>query len=118
MKKSYLKLMVLSIGVFCFMSCSSQKSTAQDTTNAPQAEQKRGQGNNQQGKQGRGGERPTYAKLLAEMDQNKDGKLSKDEVKGRLKNDFTKVDTNSDGFISEAEFKNAPKPERKGPRQN
>ncbi len=63
-------------------------------------------------------ERPTYAKLIEEMDANKDGKLAKDELKGRLKENFAKVDTNEDGFISEAEFKNAPKRERRGKRSN
>ena len=47
------------------------------------------------------------------MDKNEDGKLSKDEIKGPLKEDFSKVDTDEDGFITEEEFKNAPKPERK-----
>ncbi|MCL7762695.1 EF-hand domain-containing protein [Polaribacter sp. Z014] len=59
---------------------------------------------------------PTFAKLLKEMDANEDGKLAKDELKGLLKDNFSKVDTDEDGFISEKEFKNAPKPERKGGR--
>ena len=49
------------------------------------------------------------------MDSNKDNKLSKKEVKGPLKDDFSKVDTNKDGFITKEELKKAPKPERKGP---
>ncbi|RPE00803.1 EF-hand domain-containing protein [Aureibaculum marinum] len=63
----------------------------------------------------RGGkkERPTFAKLLEEMDANEDGKLSESEVKGPLKENFSKIDTDEDGFISEKEFENAPKPERK-----
>ncbi|MFC0605033.1 EF-hand domain-containing protein [Winogradskyella pulchriflava] len=56
---------------------------------------------------------PTFAQLLKEMDKNEDGKLSKDELKGPLKEDFSKVDTDEDGFISEEEFKKAPKPKRK-----
>ncbi|WP_179352530.1 EF-hand domain-containing protein [Winogradskyella vidalii] len=56
---------------------------------------------------------PTFAELLEEMDKNEDGKLSKDELNGPLKDDFSKIDTDEDGFISEEEFKNAPKPERK-----
>ena len=58
-------------------------------------------------------EPPTFSELLKEMDKNEDGKLSKDEIKGPLKEDFSKVDTDEDGFITEEEFKNAPKPERK-----
>ena len=58
-------------------------------------------------------EPPTFSQLLEEMDKDEDGKLSKAEIKGPLKNDFDKIDTDEDGFISEAEFKKAPKPERK-----
>ena len=58
-------------------------------------------------------EPPTFSELLKEMDKNEDGKLSKDEIKGPLKEDFSKVDTDEDGFITDEEFKNAPKPERK-----
>ncbi len=51
----------------------------------------------------------TYAQLLEKMDANEDGQLSKEEVKGRLKEKFTEVDTDEDGFISEEEFKKMPK---------
>ncbi|WP_234971636.1 CREC-EF hand family protein [Mesonia phycicola] len=64
----------------------------------------------------RGGERkepPTFAKLIEEMDANEDGKLSEDEVKGPLKENFSTIDTDEDGFITEKEFEDAPKPERK-----
>ncbi|WP_298497704.1 EF-hand domain-containing protein [uncultured Algibacter sp.] len=57
-------------------------------------------------------EPPTFKQLLEEMDANEDGKLSKKEIKGPLKNDFTKIDTDEDGFISKKEFVNAPKPQR------
>lgn len=53
---------------------------------------------------------PKFSDLLSQMDKNKDGKLSKTEIAGPLKNDFTKVDKNKDGFITEAEFKLAPPP--------
>jgi len=55
---------------------------------------------------------PTYAQLVSEMDANKDGKLSKSEVKGPLQNDFAKIDLDGDGFISQTEFDKAPKPQR------
>jgi Ca2+-binding EF-hand superfamily protein len=48
------------------------------------------------------------------MDTNEDGKLSKDEVKGPLANDFSKIDTNNDGFISKKELEKAPKPRQGG----
>ena len=47
------------------------------------------------------------------MDKNDDGKLSKDEVKGPLKDEFAKIDTDEDGFISKKEFEKAPRPKRK-----
>jgi len=56
---------------------------------------------------------PTYAQLLEKMDANEEGQLSKEEVKGRLKEKFTEVDTDEDGFISEEEFKKMPKPKRR-----
>ncbi|MGJ8550243.1 EF-hand domain-containing protein [Winogradskyella wichelsiae] len=56
---------------------------------------------------------PTFSELIKKMDANDDGKLSEDEVKGPLKDQFSTIDTDEDGFITEEEFKNAPKPERK-----
>ncbi len=58
---------------------------------------------------------PSFSQLLEDMDANNDGKLSEQEIKGPLKNDFSTVDKNEDGFITEEEFKNAPKP-REGER--
>lgn len=62
--------------------------------------------------QKRGGERPNLETIFAQMDANKDGKISKSEAKGPLSQDFSKIDTNEDGFISKEELKNAPKPNR------
>jgi len=61
---------------------------------------------------------PTFSQLLAEMDANKDGKLAKSEVKGRLANDFAKIDTDNDGLISESEHQAAPRPKRRGKDNN
>lgn len=61
-------------------------------------------------------EPPTFTELLKKMDKDEDGQLSKDEVKGPLKNDFAKIDTNEDGFITKEELEKAPKP--KGPKRN
>ncbi|NQV78682.1 MAG: EF-hand domain-containing protein [Lutibacter sp.] len=58
-------------------------------------------------------EPPTFKALLKKMDKNDDGKLSKEEVKGPLKDDFTKIDTDKDGFITKKELEKAPKPNRK-----
>ena len=52
------------------------------------------------------------------MDANDDGKLAKDEVKGPLKDSFSKIDTDEDGFISKEEFEKAPKPEARERKRN
>lgn len=53
--------------------------------------------------------------IIESMDTDNDGKLTIEEVKGPLKNDFAKIDTNEDGFITKEELENAPKPQRRGP---
>lgn len=53
--------------------------------------------------------------MFAEMDKNKDGNLSMDEVKGPMKNDFNKIDLDGNLLISLEELEKAPKPNRKGP---
>ena len=47
---------------------------------------------------------PSFKDLLEKMDRNNDGKISKDEVKGKLKENFDKRDKNKDGFITEDEL--------------
>lgn len=59
-----------------------------------------------------GGKPPSVDKMFAQMDSNGDNQLSKNEVKGPLKDNFNTVDSNSDGYITKDELKNAPKPER------
>ena len=49
---------------------------------------------------------------FTEMDTNKDGILTKAEVKGPLAKDFSKIDLDNDGVITRAEFDKAPKPQR------
>ncbi|WP_289044313.1 EF-hand domain-containing protein [uncultured Olleya sp.] len=56
---------------------------------------------------------PTFSELLKELDTDEDGKLSKTEIKGPLKESFAEIDTDEDGFISEEEFKKAPKPKKR-----
>ncbi|QXP62352.1 YHYH protein [Polaribacter sp. HaHaR_3_91] len=57
----------------------------------------------------KGGERKNFEELLEMMDTDKDGKLSKTETKGPLKEDFSKVDKNNDGFITKDELGKEPK---------
>ena len=58
-------------------------------------------------------QRPSAKDIISRMDANRDGKLSKDEVKGPLADDFSKVDSNNDGYITEEELKK----ENQGKRQ-
>ncbi|CAZ96705.1 EF-hand domain-containing protein [Zobellia galactanivorans] len=61
----------------------------------------------------KGQEPPSATEILKQMDKDEDGKLSKEEVKGPLKNDFSKIDTDEDGYLSLDELKKAPKPQRR-----
>jgi len=47
---------------------------------------------------------PSFSELLEKMDTNKDQKLSKSEVKGKLKENFDKRDKNSDGYLTKEEM--------------
>ena len=63
-------------------------------------------------RRGQGG-RPNIDQLFVRMDGNEDGKLSKNEVKGPLVNNFSKIDANDDGFITREELEKAPRPNNK-----
>ena len=91
MKSNTLKTAVLVFGIALFMSNTSY-------------------GQSQKGQERK--KPPTFKQLLKDMDANEDGKLSKKEIKGPLKDDF------KDGFITKKEFENAPKPERKERKRN
>lgn len=96
MKRNTLKIAITMLTVVLFASCKTTSET---------------ESNNNSTQRSRGGQ-PSVENLLTQMDSNKDGKLSKDEVKGPLKNDFSKIDTNDDGYLSKDELKKAPKPNR------
>ena len=42
--------------------------------------------------------------LPPRMDRNGDGKLSRNEVKGPLKKDFSRLDRNNDGYLTPDEI--------------
>lgn len=60
---------------------------------------------------------PSVEEIFKQMDANKDGKLSIDEVKGPIKNDFSKIDIDGDSFITKEELQKTPKPDRNRPPQ-
>jgi len=60
------------------------------------------------------GQRPSPTQLISELDSNSDNKLSKNEAKGPLINDFSKIDANNDGFLTAKELENAPMPSPRG----
>ena len=98
-----MKKLILSLALVALLSScnSTQKTTETSTANESRTAQVKG-------------ERPNPEEMFTKMDANNDGKLSKDEVQGPLKEKFSEIDSNSDGFISKEELKNAPKPERQG----
>lgn len=82
MKLKTIKLVITVVTIALFTSCKSSE------TNKKQGNGQRGQGG-----------QPSVSQLLEQMDSNKDGKLSESEVKGPLKNDFSKIDTDEDVFF-------------------
>lgn len=91
------RLLTLALFFTAALSCNTQKSaTDKAATNQARTE--------------RGGQ-PSIDQIF-EMDADKDGKLSKSEVKGPLLRDFATIDTDNDGFLSRAEVENAPRPQR------
>tara|TARA_R110002050_G_scaffold195593_2_gene330464 strand:+ start:5630 stop:5950 length:321 start_codon:yes stop_codon:yes gene_type:complete len=98
------KKSILILGVilaFSFSNCNGQEpSRNSNEQNLPQKPQ------------GQKGGPLSVEELFVKLDTNKDGKLSKKEVQGPLKKDFSKVDTNGDGFLSKEEIEAAPKPKQ------
>ncbi|MGB0404308.1 MAG: YHYH protein [Salibacteraceae bacterium] len=64
-------------------------------------------------------QRPSSEQIISEMNGNKDGKLSADEVNGPIADDFTSTDSNNDGYLTLEELNKAKKNQgNRPPRQN
>ncbi|MCG1036511.1 Lcl domain-containing protein [Polaribacter sargassicola] len=75
--------------------------TTQQSVKKTKQTQKNRQKNNSQRSQNTA---PSFEKMLKNMDANNDGKISKAEVRGKLKENFDKRDKNKDGYITEEEL--------------
>ena len=107
--RSILKIGIITLGLAVCTACGSKQKKDQMEHN--QIDQKQNEKRPSEGRVEKH-QRPSLKEMFAEMDSDKDGRLSESEVNGPLKNDFSKIDTNNDGYIGEEELKNAPKPER------
>lgn len=61
---------------------------------------------------------PSVDEIFEELDADEDGLLSKEEVKGPLKDMFDEIDEDGDGFLSKEEIENMPKPKGKRPERS
>jgi len=61
-----------------------------------------------------GGGRPSFEDLLEMMDTNNDKKISKDEAKGALSDQFSQIDANNDGFLTDDELEKGNGQKRRG----
>jgi Ca2+-binding EF-hand superfamily protein len=84
-------------------------SCANTQRDSQQSSSQKSETRNKQGK-----EKPDASELIKKMDSKGDGKLSENEVKGPLADDFSKVDANRDGYITKEELEKAPRPSRQG----
>ncbi|SFW61307.1 hypothetical protein [Cellulophaga fucicola] len=82
MKKQF-KILVSTSLVIAFTACKSSQDTT-DTSNNRKPQD--------------------ASQLFKKMDTNNDGKISKYEAKGKLKENFLKRDKNNDGFITRNEM--------------
>lgn len=57
-------------------------------------------------------------RIFKDLDTDQDGKISKDEAKGRIKEHFDRLDADKDGFITKDELRKAITARRKAPEKD
>lgn len=95
MKRKF-KILAITGLVVAFTSCNSSKETT-NTNVSIDKKALRGQSNEKH---------PDASQMLVRMDANKDGKISKTEARGKLKENFNLRDVNEDGYITDNEMRN------------
>ena len=90
MKNNSMTLGLITLGIAVLSSCNIQ-----------------GQSQNDKPK---GHKPPSTEEIFKKLDQDEDGMISMEEVKGPLKDDFEKIDIDENGYISKEELEKAPKP--------
>jgi Ca2+-binding EF-hand superfamily protein len=78
-----------------------------ETAPAPRTESETPRREPPQGAPRRGAEEDTPRRPLRRFDTDGDGKLSKEEARGRLKDNFDRLDTNRDGYLDGEEIRKA-----------
>jgi hypothetical protein len=110
MQTTFFKMMtVVGILFLSVASCTNKTKNMGTTESAPSQQQ---QPPPQNGGNGQRRQPPAFTDVLAKLDADKDGKISKTEAQGPLKNHFSRIDTDGDGFITAEEFKKIPPPPR------
>ena len=116
--KTVLRQCILVVALLLFMACKDEAKIMLDQKETSTVEQHKDGRPREDGRmpprEGRRPEgdrqRPPMADVFKQMDVNNDEKLSKEEVRGPLKKDFTKIDTNEDGFLVMEELQQAKPP--------
>jgi Ca2+-binding EF-hand superfamily protein len=93
MKAKILKATSFLAITLLLAACNKNTTSPNSTNTTPNAE-----------RAARSGKKPEFKNVLARVDANNDGKISKSEAKGPLVNAFDKLDADGDGFITEKEF--------------
>jgi hypothetical protein len=107
MKKQ--SIIFLAIGILVFTACKKDSETNPSTssTSTTVGTEKKSTGDTTcQGNGQPKGMPPSPEEIMAKLDTNKDGKISREEAQGPLANDFDKIDSNKDNYITLDELKN------------